>query len=137
MVDIMAEGKKGIFYGIGVGPGDPDLITIKAAKILATADLIITPTKKMGSPSIAFNIVKIHIPDISKVLEMNFPMISLSEEREVLKKQWEVLKKQWEENADEIELLLNDGKNVAFITLGDPICGEKSITGHQFWNILC
>jgi len=114
MVEMMTAVKKGIFYGIGVGPGDPDLITIKAAKILATADLIITPTKKMGSPSIAFNIVKTHIPDLSKVLEMNFPMISLSAEREVLKKQWE-------ENADEIELLLNDGKDVAFITLGDPM----------------
>jgi len=114
MVNNMAEIKKGIFYGIGVGPGDPDLITVKAAKILAKCDLVITPTKKMGSPSIAFNIVKSHILDLSKVLEMNFPMISLSEEREVLKKQWE-------ENADEIEVLLNKGKDVAFITLGDPM----------------
>ncbi|MBC3795971.1 precorrin-2 C(20)-methyltransferase [Acetobacterium tundrae] len=110
----MTAEKKGIFYGIGVGPGDPDLITVKAARILDACDVVITPTKKMGKTSIAFEIVKSHISDLSKVLDMNFPMISLSQEREVLAKQWK-------ENADEIELLLNEGKNVAFITLGDPM----------------
>jgi precorrin-2/cobalt-factor-2 C20-methyltransferase len=110
----MTAAKKGVFYGIGVGPGDPDLITVKAARVLDTCDVVITPTKKMGKPSIAFEIVKSHITDLSKVLEMNFPMISLSEERETLEKQWQ-------ENADEIELLLNEGKNVVFITLGDPM----------------
>ena len=110
----MTAAKKGIFYGIGVGPGDPDLITVKAARVLDSCDVVITPTKKMGKPSIAFEIVKSHITDLSKVLEMNFPMISLSAERDVLEKQWQ-------ENADEIELLLNEGKNVVFITLGDPM----------------
>lgn len=110
----MTAAKKGIFYGIGVGPGDPDLITVKAARVLDACDVVITPTKKMGKPSIAFEIVKSHITDLSKVLEMNFPMISLSAERDVLEKQWQ-------ENADEIELLLNEGKNVVFITLGDPM----------------
>lgn len=106
--------KKGVFYGIGVGPGDPDLLTVKAAKILESCEVIITPIKKKGSPSVAFKIVESHITDHSKVLEMNFPMISLSEERETLEKQWKI-------NADEIEVLLNQGKDVAFITLGDPM----------------
>ncbi|MDK2905497.1 MAG: precorrin-2/cobalt-factor-2 C20-methyltransferase, partial [Eubacteriaceae bacterium] len=105
---------KGIFYGIGVGPGDPDLLTVKAAKVLKECDVVITPTKKMGTDSIAFNIVKPHIEDLSKCLEMNFPMISLSAEREKLEIQWK-------QNADEIEDLLNQGKDVAFITLGDPM----------------
>lgn len=106
--------KKGIFYGIGVGPGDPDLLTVKAAQILDTCDKIITPTKKMGKASIAFNIVKDHIKDPAKVVEMSFPMISLSQEREKLQKIWKI-------NADEIEVFLNQGKNVCFITLGDPM----------------
>lgn len=110
----MTAAKKGIFYGIGVGPGDPDLITVKAARVLDACDVVITPTKKMGKPSIAFEIVKSHITDLSKVLEMNFPMISLSAERDTLEKQWQ-------ENADEIEKLLNAGKDVVFITLGDPM----------------
>ncbi|MEG0309927.1 MAG: precorrin-2 C(20)-methyltransferase [Eubacterium sp.] len=105
---------KGIFYGLGVGPGDPDLLTVKAYKILQSADIIITPTKKMGKPSIAYRIVESHITDHTKVLEMSFPMISLSKEREALEIQWK-------ENADEIEKLLNDGKNVVFLTLGDPM----------------
>ncbi len=106
--------ERGIFYGVGVGPGDPDLLTVKAARILESCDKVITPTKKMGQPSIAFNIVKDHINDLNKVMEMNFPMLSLSEERETLQKQWKI-------NADEIEDLLNEGKNVCFITLGDPM----------------
>lgn len=114
MVETMTTAKKGRFYGIGVGPGDPDLLTVKAAKVLDACDVVITPVKKMGSTSVAFEIVKSHITDLAKVLEMNFPMISLSQEREALEKQWQ-------ENADKIELLLNEGKDVAFITLGDPM----------------
>jgi|LGVF01.2.fsa_nt_gb precorrin-2/cobalt-factor-2 C20-methyltransferase len=114
MVKKMTEINKGIFYGIGVGPGDPDLLTVKAAKILNTCDVVITPVKKAGESSVAYRIVKEHIPNKNKVLEMNFPMISLSQERETLKKQWK-------ENADAIEILINEGKDVAFITLGDPM----------------
>ena len=53
----MVNTMKGTFYGLGVGPGDPDLLTVKAYKILQGADVIITPTKKMGKPSIAYKIV--------------------------------------------------------------------------------
>ena len=77
MVKPMTAAKKGIFYGIGVGPGDPDLLTVKAAKVLDACDVVITPVKKMGSTSVAFEIVKSHISDLSKVVEMNFPMILL------------------------------------------------------------
>lgn len=105
---------KGTFYGLGVGPGDPDLITVKSLKILQGADVIVTPTKKMGKPSIAYRIVESHIPQGTEVIEMNFPMISLSEERETLQKQWA-------ENADAIEVMLKDGKDVVFLTLGDPM----------------
>lgn len=105
---------RGIFYGLGVGPGDPDLLTVKAARILDSCDKVITPVKKMGARSIAYTIVKDHIKDLDKVIEMNFPMISLSQERETLQRQWQV-------NADAIELLLNAGQNVCFITLGDPM----------------
>lgn len=105
---------KGTFYGLGVGPGDPDLITLKAYKVLQTADVIITPTKKMGKPSIAYQIVEAHITPSAEIIEMSFPMISLSKERDTLEKQWK-------ENADAIEAMLNAGKNVVFLTLGDPM----------------
>lgn len=105
---------KGIFYGLGVGPGDPDLLTVKAYKVLQAADVIITPTKKMGKPSIAYRIVESHIAPGTDIVEMSFPMISLSKERDTLEKQWEA-------NADAIEAMLNEGKNVVFLTLGDPM----------------
>ena len=51
----MAIGK---LYGIGVGPGDPDLLTIKAAKIIKNTDIIFAPKSKNGKPSVALNIAQ-------------------------------------------------------------------------------
>lgn len=110
----MVKTMRGTFYGLGVGPGDPDLLTVKAYKILQEADVIITPTKKMGKPSIAYKIVESHIAPMTQVVEMSFPMISLSKERETLEAQWK-------QNADAIETFLNAGKSVVFLTLGDPM----------------
>ena len=57
----MEQQKKGKLYGIGVGPGDPELLTVKAVKAIESADVIISPTKKMGKPSIALQIAKPYI----------------------------------------------------------------------------
>lgn len=51
----------GKLYGIGVGPGDPELLTLKAYKILQKADVIFCPEKKKGAGSFAFDIIKEHI----------------------------------------------------------------------------
>ena len=40
--------KKGILYGVGVGPGDPELLTVKARRILSQADVIAVPDKGGG-----------------------------------------------------------------------------------------
>ncbi|MBR0384592.1 MAG: precorrin-2 C(20)-methyltransferase [Eubacteriaceae bacterium] len=104
----------GTFYGVGVGPGDPELITLKTYRLIQDADVIVTPTKKMGKPSIAYRIVEGHIPEGKTVIDMDFPMISLSAEREKLEAQWEA-------NADAIEAMLAEGKDVVFLTLGDPM----------------
>lgn len=104
----------GTFYGLGVGPGDPELMTLKAYHLLQQADVIISPTKKMGKPSIAFRIVEKYIPEGAECITMDFPMLSLSEDREILKKQWA-------SNADTIEMILKQDKNAVFLTLGDPM----------------
>lgn len=104
----------GALYGVGVGPGDPDLITLKTYKLFQKADVIVTPTGKMGKPSVAYRIAKPHLPENSQLLEMDFPMISLSEERDVLEKKWE-------ENAAIIHQLIEEDKIVVFLTLGDPM----------------
>ncbi|MSS20477.1 precorrin-2 C(20)-methyltransferase [Pseudoramibacter porci] len=110
----MEQQKKGKLYGIGVGPGDPELLTVKAVKAIESADVIISPTKKMGKPSIALQIAKPYIKPETKLVVMDFPMLSLSAERETLEKQWS-------ENADQIQSMLNWGKTAVFLTLGDPM----------------
>ena len=49
---------RGTFYGIGVGPGDPELLTIKAANILKTVDVIIAPKTEKKEGSVAYNIAQ-------------------------------------------------------------------------------
>ena len=110
----MEQQKKGKLYGIGVCPGDPELLTVKAVKAIESADVIISPTKKMGKPSIALQIAKPYIKPETKLVVMDFPMLSLSAERETLEKQWS-------ENADQIQSMLNWGKTAVFLTLGDPM----------------
>ncbi len=67
----------GVFIGIGVGPGDPELITLKAAKALQTADVICVPKSNANKPSIAVNMVKPILDERQKppeMLELIFPM---------------------------------------------------------------
>ena len=102
----------GILYGVGVGPGDPELLTLKSVRALKAADVIAIPKSKGESDSIAFSIVKGTV-DLSnkETVELVFPMT----------KDKEVLIKAREEAAVVIADRLKAGKNVACITLGDPM----------------
>ena len=103
--------KEGRFYGIGVGVGDPENITVKATKRLHEVDVIVLPEAKSGEGSTAFNIVKEYVkPDVEQLF-LEFPMIKDVEARKVFRKN----------NADKISEELEKGKNVAFLTIGDPM----------------
>ena len=103
--------KKGKFYGIGVGVGDPENITVKATKRLHEVDVIVLPEAKSGEGSTAFNIVKEYLkPDVEQMF-LEFPMIKDVEARKVFRKN----------NAAKISEELKKGKNVAFLTIGDPM----------------
>ena len=102
---------KGKLYGIGVGPGDPELLTLKAVKVLRNADVIICPKGKKGVDSIALQIAKEHINPLAEIKPQVFPMVFCQD----------TLESHWEENIKEIEKDIDKGKNVAFITLGDPL----------------
>lgn len=107
----MIEGK---FVGVGVGPGDPELITIKAAKVLKTADIISIPKAHENKPSLALSIVKDILEErktAPELLQLVFPMINDKQE----------LKNAWSENAQIIAEKAKMGKTIAFITLGDPM----------------
>lgn len=104
--------KIGKLYGIGVGPGDPELLTLKSVRVLKEADVIAVPKSKEESDSIALSIVKGAV-DFSKkeTLELMFPMT----------KDKEILRMAREEAADAICERLLAGKDVACITIGDPM----------------
>lgn len=96
------------FYGIGVGPGDSELLTLKGLRIIKECDVIISPTATEGGESIALNIVKEYIDENKEVRVLHFPM-SRGGKDEKIRYAYEV-----------IEKYLEEGKNVAFLTLGDP-----------------
>jgi precorrin-2/cobalt-factor-2 C20-methyltransferase len=102
---------RGTLYGIGVGPGDPELLTIKALRLIREAEVIAVPAKQKED-SVAYQIVKKAYPELEKkdVLAIDMPMT----------KDKEKLQASHRLGAQMVEQELNQGKNVAFLTLGDP-----------------
>ena len=98
------------FYGIGVGPGDPELLTIKAAKILSQIDVILLPQTKEGKKGVAYTIIEAYLKNDLKHIYVNFPMV----------KDENIFIEAGKEAAKEVEAHIRSGKNVAFVTLGDP-----------------
>ena len=101
----------GKLYGIGVGPGDPELLTLKAYRILKEADVIFCPEKEAGAGSFAFDIIKDLLKDTkARIVNLVYPMHYHGVK----------LRRMWEENAALIAGELKEDGTGAFITLGDP-----------------
>lgn len=103
--------KKGTLYGIGVGPGDAELITVKAVRLLNKVDIIFTASSTKNTFSLAVEIAKPHLPETTGVRTLSFPMT----------RDKEVMAAAWKENAEIIVKEIEAGRNVAFLTLGDPL----------------
>lgn len=101
---------KGKLFGIGVGPGDPELITLKAVNVLKEVSVVCVPQAMAGKPSLALKIAQQHLPKGIEILELVLPMTESQEE----------LERSWQEAGLKIVELLEQGKDVAFLTLGDP-----------------
>ncbi len=102
----------GTLYGLGVGPGDPELITVKAFRKLLESPVIAYPKKLKGSKSYAHRIVEVYInPNEKEMLGLVFPMT----------KDEETLRVEWAKAVDAIYRYLVQGKDVAFVTEGDPM----------------
>ena len=101
---------KGKLYGIGVGPGDPELLTLKAKRLIEECDIVAVPVKKEGEDSVALNIAKgaVKIPE-EKIQEIVFTMAKDKTKREACR----------QAAAEEIMKLLDEGKSIAMLALGD------------------
>ena len=78
--------KKGNFFGIGVGVGDSENITIKAIKKLSEVDTVILPEAKIGEGSVAFDIVKEYVKENVDKIFLEFPMLKDVEARKIFRK---------------------------------------------------
>ncbi len=103
--------KTGILYGVGVGPGDPELITLKAVKALQSVDVVYTAASTKNRYSIAVEIVSPHLKDGIPIHRLDFPMTRDSG----------VLNDAWSRNAEIVRKTLSKGRDAALITLGDPM----------------
>lgn len=102
------------FNVIGVGPGDSDLLSIKAVRLIESADVIIVPVKKEGlKESTALNIAKPYIKSMDKVHYYYFPMFHGFESDPAIQAVFE-------SHGHKINDLVDQGKEVVFLTLGDP-----------------
>ena len=101
----------GIFYGIGVGPGDPELLTVKAINAIREVDVIIAPKTEKKEDSVALSIARPYLKKNVEIVKQVFPMVV----------NFEQSPDAWENNKNEILALLKAGKKVAFLTLGDPM----------------
>lgn len=108
---LLCEDKKINFYGIGVGPGDSDLVTIKAVKIIQSLDILYVPQSKAGGESIAKTIINKYLNDNIIIKERYFPMNYNQKEKEDA----------WDKIALEIIDDAKSGKIIGFVTLGDPM----------------
>lgn len=98
-------------YAIGVGPGDPELLTIKAERVLRSVSVICAPTAGTDDSSFALSIIE-PLLDLSRqeVIIQVFPM----------RKDQSGLGEFWETAAAEVAQRIRGGSDVAFITIGDP-----------------
>lgn len=99
----------GTLYGLGIGPGDPDLITLKALKVLQSAPVIAYPAP-IGKPSLARSIVENHLPGNQVEIKIDTPMIPGEFPANDV----------YDTYSEEIAVHLEAGKDVAVLCEGDP-----------------
>ena len=104
---------KGVFIGVGVGPGDPQLMTLKAFHLIKSADVICFLTDKNGHS---------HAKEIAReaIAEMNAKALQLAIEMP-MEKDRKKANIAYDLGSQAIEKQLNEGKNVIFLCEGDPL----------------
>lgn len=112
----------GKLYGIGVGPGDPELLTLKAVRLIRSCDIIGIPARSADSCT-AYQIALQAVPEMAQkpVLAVDVPMTT----------QAALLDRAYEEGCGRIGEVLEEGKQIAFLNLGDPTIYSTYMEIHQ------
>ena len=102
--------KKGIAYGVGVGPGDPELMTLKACRLIRENDVIALPGKD-PKETVAYKIAAAVVPELAdkELVPVYIPMVM----------DRQVQRENHRKGAETIAKYLDQGKNVVYLTLGD------------------
>ncbi|HEY3276925.1 MAG TPA: precorrin-2 C(20)-methyltransferase [Syntrophorhabdaceae bacterium] len=108
--------KAGKLYVIGVGPGDPELLTLKGARTLGRISCIVVPKGREEGSSLALSIARKAV-DLSgkEVVEVHFPMVKASRDES-----HGACDLEWNGAVETIAGRLNEGRDIAFLTIGDP-----------------
>jgi precorrin-2/cobalt-factor-2 C20-methyltransferase len=99
----------GRLFGVGVGPGDPELLTLKAVRVLQESP-VIAYVSAGGRPSVARRIAARHLPPGRTEINLALPMQPLPELAEAA----------YDEGASRIGAELEQGHDVAVLCEGDP-----------------
>ncbi|MFA9376649.1 MAG: precorrin-2 C(20)-methyltransferase [Lachnotalea sp.] len=111
----------GILYGVGVGPGDPELLTLKAVRIITESDIIIVPGEQ-AQDSVAYKIASNAVDlSVKEVVAVSMPMT----------KNENLLERSHQDAANQVLEYMNQGKQVAFLTLGDPTVYSTYVYIHK------
>lgn len=102
---------EGRLIGVGVGPGDPELLTLAAVRAIRESDCILLPNEKKEE-CYAYKIVRQVVPEIGEkeICPMQFPMT----------KDADVLRAAQDRCFDEVQTRMQQGKTLVFLTIGDP-----------------
>ena len=107
---------------VGCGPGDPELLTVKAVNAIKDAEVIMCPTSKEGKPSIALSVISSLIDESQKqIINLVFPMTKDKEKLSIT----------WENNAKILAEMVLSGKKVIYLTVGDPYLYSTWIYLHR------
>lgn len=114
---MITENQQGRLYLVGIGPGDPELMTCKAVHVLENANIWVAPKAKENGNSSALQIAAAQVSlDEKTVLELRFPMKKIRLGQEPVPE----VTDGWRKAADIVQTHLDKGHDVAFPTLGDP-----------------
>ena len=112
----------GCLYSVGVGPGDPELMTLKAVKIIRNCQVLVLPAESKEK-CVAYQIVRRAIPEIEDKTTVCLVM--------PMTKDKDRLEKSHREGTQKVAEVLDAGKDAAFLTLGDPTVYATSMYIHQ------